>query len=193
MKEWSQQTWRSALSARGSAEEQEAYLRLWDYLYRGAFRLSHGDEERAADMAQETLLRVFENVPRFEWRSQVTTWAFSILLNLSNRAYRRQSRERASPNPLERLDQAWERMESMELRSDLMGDLRHCSSQLNPSQRLAICVRTREMSAAQVAERLDTTATYVYKLVYISCRLLRECLEKAGWGRTRFLWPEDDV
>ena len=190
MDAWSQREWRQALGAPGTEAECEAYERLWAYLYPCALRLSHGDEMRATEMAQETMVRVYENLHRFEWRSQVTTWAFSILLNVSNRAYRRQGRELPTEDLGGNPDRTWEEHASIEEGSDLAIDLEHCSGQLNPSQRLAVSVRTREMSAAQVADRLETTPTYVYKLVYTACRILRECLEAAGWGRTRFLSPE---
>jgi RNA polymerase sigma factor (sigma-70 family) len=58
----------------------EIYARFETMVYNLALRLS-GDPEDAADLTQETFLRVYRHLDRFEGRSALKTWIFRIALN----------------------------------------------------------------------------------------------------------------
>jgi RNA polymerase sigma-70 factor (ECF subfamily) len=58
----------------------EIYARFETMVYNLALRLS-GDPEEAADLTQETFLRVYRHLGRFEGRSALKTWIFRIALN----------------------------------------------------------------------------------------------------------------
>jgi len=75
------------------AGDDAAFMRLMD-LYGGTLlRLASlyvHDLDAAADVVQETWLGVFQGIDRFEGRSSLKTWLFTIL---TNRAKRRGSRD----------------------------------------------------------------------------------------------------
>ena len=70
-----------AASRNGGAEAFRALVeRYQDRIYNTAYRLA-GNEEDARDIAQETFLRVYENLARFRGDSTFYTWLFRIAVN----------------------------------------------------------------------------------------------------------------
>jgi RNA polymerase sigma-70 factor, ECF subfamily len=68
-----------------------------DHLYRVVLRLV-GDRAEAEDVVQETLLRAWRGIQRFQRRAMIFTWLYRIAVNESNRALeRRTRRDRAVP------------------------------------------------------------------------------------------------
>jgi RNA polymerase sigma-70 factor (ECF subfamily) len=66
-----------------------------DRLYAVALRFL-GDGGEAEDVLQETLLRAWRGIRRFEGRAMVFTWLYRIALNESNRALERRQRRRSN-------------------------------------------------------------------------------------------------
>ena len=62
-------------------------------LYAVALRFL-GDGREAEDVLQETLLRAWRGIRRFEGRAMVFTWLYRIAVNESNRALERRQRRR---------------------------------------------------------------------------------------------------
>lgn len=50
-------------------------------LYRFALGITHGDEQEAADILQEALVKAFLNIDRFEERSSFSSWLWRIIRN----------------------------------------------------------------------------------------------------------------
>jgi len=69
---------------------QRYHPRLVNFLTRRT-----GDRERAEDMAQETFLRVFRHIHRFDTSKKFSTWIYTIASNLGKNELRNRSR-----NPL---------------------------------------------------------------------------------------------
>jgi RNA polymerase sigma-70 factor (ECF subfamily) len=61
--------------------------KLFNYLAR-----SLQDENDAADLAQETFVRVFQNRTKFDTRMKFTTWLYAIATNLVKDRYRHRTR-----------------------------------------------------------------------------------------------------
>jgi RNA polymerase sigma-70 factor (ECF subfamily) len=79
-----------AASRAGGAEAFRTLVeRYQDRIYNTVFRLA-GNEEDARDIAQETFLRVYENLGRFRGDSAFYTWIFRIAVNQAL-THRRQS------------------------------------------------------------------------------------------------------
>src|ERR1700724_2659000 len=77
-----------------------------DRLYAVVVRLV-GDRGDAEDVAQETLLRAWRGIGRFDGRAMIFTWLYRIAVNECNRALeRRQRRVSAVAVDLEVLDVA---------------------------------------------------------------------------------------
>ncbi|HZJ48032.1 MAG TPA: sigma-70 family RNA polymerase sigma factor, partial [Acidimicrobiia bacterium] len=64
--------------------------RLLNFVYR-----TTGDRERAEDLVQETFIRVYRHLHRFDQSKKFSTWAYTIASNLAKNELRNRSR-----NPL---------------------------------------------------------------------------------------------
>jgi RNA polymerase sigma-70 factor, ECF subfamily len=127
-----------------------------DRLYTVALRFL-GDHGEAEDVLQETLLRGWRGIHRFEGRATVFTWLYRIAVNESNRALDRRQRRRASvpvdeqaldvPAPLS--DGPASQAERQELRQIL----ERAISQLSAPCRTALVLRDIEgLSTREAAE-----------------------------------------
>lgn len=74
----------------------EVYRRYGEMVFNVAYRMS-GDRELAADLTQETFLRVHRHLGRFHGRSSLKTWIYRVALN---HCRSRLSRRRWKPVPL---------------------------------------------------------------------------------------------
>ena len=66
------------------------HVRLLNFIYR-----TIGDRERAEDLVQETFVRVYRHLHRFDQTKKFSTWAYTIAGNLAKNELRNRSR-----NPL---------------------------------------------------------------------------------------------
>ncbi len=85
----------SELVSRARTGDVEAFERLasvhTDHLYTVVLRLV-GDRAEAEDVVQETLLRAWRGIGRFQGRSLFFTWLYRIAMNEANRALETRSR-----------------------------------------------------------------------------------------------------
>jgi RNA polymerase sigma-70 factor (ECF subfamily) len=97
-----------AAVARARSGDQEAFKVLVDRhsrtLYRLAFRMT-GKAEDAEDVVQETFIRAFRQLSRFEARSNVSTWLYRIAFNCAVDFLRSRPRRESATE-----DEALERM-----------------------------------------------------------------------------------
>jgi RNA polymerase sigma-70 factor (ECF subfamily) len=78
-------------NTRGFDELVERYQnRLMNFVYR-----TTGDRERAEDLVQETFIRVYRHLHRFDQSKKFSTWVYTIASNLAKNELRNRSR-----NPL---------------------------------------------------------------------------------------------
>lgn len=84
-----------------AAAFEEVYQRFADMVFSLALRMC-GDREEAADMTQETFLRVFRHLGRFRGRSSLKTWIYRITVNCCRNKLRKRSR-RSLEAPLDQL------------------------------------------------------------------------------------------
>lgn len=87
---------------RGFNELVERYqTRLLNFVYR-----TTGDRERAEDLVQETFIRVYRHLHRFDQSKKFSTWIYTIASNLAKNELRNRSR-----NPLvlfQAIKRTWE-------------------------------------------------------------------------------------
>jgi RNA polymerase sigma-70 factor (ECF subfamily) len=127
-----------------------------DRLYSVALRFL-GDGGEAEDVLQETLLRAWRGIRRFEGRARVFTWLYRITVNESNRALERRQRRRATvPVDEEATDvpaPSKDGPASQAERQELRQELQLAISRLSPPCRTALVLRdveglsTREAAA----------------------------------------------
>jgi RNA polymerase sigma-70 factor (ECF subfamily) len=127
-----------------------------DRLYTVALRFL-GDGGEAEDVLQETLLRAWRGIRRFEGRAMVFTWLYRIAVNESNRALERRQRrganlsvdEQATEVPAPSRDGPASQAERQELREALQLAI----SQLSVPCRTALVLRDIEgLSTREAAE-----------------------------------------
>lgn len=90
-----------AVVARVKAGDQDAFRHLVERHSRGVFRLAYrltGHEQDAEDVVQETFLRAFRQIRRFEARSSFATWLYRITVNCSHDLLRQRPRAGMRPS-----------------------------------------------------------------------------------------------
>ena len=95
-----------AVLARARQGDSEAFRTLVEKHSRNAFRLAYrmtGNEQDAEDVVQESFLRAYRHLGRFEARADFGTWLYRIVANCAVELLRtRQSRQtRARMEPLD--------------------------------------------------------------------------------------------
>ena len=165
--------------------------RLLGYLAR-----SLQDESDAADLAQETFVRVFQNCMKFNPRMRFSTWLYAIATNLVKDRYRhrkrhpqvsldaenaatgeaiRESLPEQKPSPSESLQGA-ERAEAV----------RQAVGQLPEELRVPLILSEyEELSHAEIGEVLECSAKAVETRLYRARNQLRDklacLLDGSGW------------
>ena len=114
--------------------------------------LTRGDTATADDLAQETFVRAWQNLEKFQARSSFSTWLLGIAHNHWRNAHRRR---RTLPVESHHLDQLEPTPSSMPL-SDLKEDLSRALSLLAPEEQTALhlCYQMG-LSHSEIAEILD--------------------------------------
>lgn len=158
--------------------------KLFHYLFR-----SLSSEEDAADLAQETFVRVYQNRARFDMRRRFSTWLYAIASNLIKGSYRYRSRHpqvsleaekegcvgtfresvvEGGPTPSESMQNA-ERAESVRIAVGRLPD---------ELRTTLILFEYQELSYAEIAAILACTPKAVEMRIYRARERLREDL---GW------------
>jgi RNA polymerase sigma-70 factor, ECF subfamily len=126
-----------------------------------------GDGSEAEDVLQETLLRAWRGIGRFEGRAMVFTWLYRIAVNESNRALGRRIRRRATvPIDEEAIQVAApseegpaNRAEQQELREALQLAI----SRLSPRYRTALVLRDVEGLSTREAAKIAGIGEAAFK------------------------------
>ena len=189
--------------------DERAFGRLVDLHHPAMVRLAKtyvGSEALAEDVVQEVWAAVVKGIDRFEGRSTIRTWLFSIVKNRAASAFSRERRsvplsalepldgwdgavaaERFLSSADPALDGAWaapprpwedgaRRLLSLELR----GELRRALERLPPRQRLVVGLRDVEgLEAAEVCRLLDLSEENQRVLLHRGRARLRQGLEEA--------------
>jgi RNA polymerase sigma-70 factor (ECF subfamily) len=177
-----------AASRTGGAEAFRTLVeRYQDRIYNTVFRLA-GNEEDARDIAQETFLRVWENLGRFRGDAAFYTWIFRIAVNQALTHRRQTARLRtvqAGDDPPEvaplggtqaaRLQAAPEaEMERREQESQIAEALAY----LDADHRAAVVLRDVEgLDYQEIAAVLDVPPGTVKSRIHRARLLLRQRLK----------------
>lgn len=152
-------------------------------VFRLAFRLLC-DEDEAKDVVQETFIRVWMNIGRYDAAQRFTTWIFTIATRLC--LDRLKSRHFTEPlsdddDSLGRFmadDSADRTLENQELASII----RRLADGLSPKQRLVFTlVHLEGLSAADVEQITGLDADKVKSNLYVARKTIREKLKQLGY------------
>lgn len=122
------------------------------------FRLCMGyvnDHDWAQDIAQETFITVWQQLPKFRNESSIGTWIFRIASNHCLRQIEKKSRMPTGSMPLQ-----------VEAKQDQNNDARinflyKCISELNEIDRIIISLELEDIRQAEIAEIVGITAANV--------------------------------
>lgn len=151
-----------------------------DALYAYALHLCYGDRQRAEDLVQETLLRVWRHPESMNpARGSVRAWLFTTTRNLAIDAWRRRSARVHEvitdelPEPVPDIDEAERAVEAWTIADAL--------NRLSPTHRevLVECFY-RGRSVAEAAARLGVPPGTVKSRTHYALRSLRVVLEESG-------------
>lgn len=161
---------------KGEREAQrELYSRTVASIHRLLLRMTHSEED-AFDLAQETYVRAFTRIDRFDGRSSVRTWLYRIAVNEALGFLKRAGRERAHLRTLasERSDRG-QTAEACESRADLDAAL----AALSPPDRLILLLRYEQgLDYRTIAAVADCAEGTVASRLNRARQRLRAILEK---------------
>jgi RNA polymerase sigma-70 factor, ECF subfamily len=153
-------------------------------LFRLAWRIT-GDEQSAEDAVQETFLRAYRSLGRFDARSQFGTWLHRIAVNVALDLARKQQRHRdrredwpaetAGEEPLPSPAPGPDRIAlSLEVERAVRSGL----AELSAMERTAFVLRHFEgRSIAEICEQLGLGASAGKQAVFRAVKKLRRVLE----------------
>ncbi len=152
-------------------------------VFRLAFRLLC-DEDEAKDVVQETFIRVWMNIGRYDAAQRFTTWIFTIATRLC--LDRLKSQRFTEPLPdnddcMEQFmsdDSADRSLENQELASII----RRLADGLSPKQRLVFTLICLEgLSSAEVEQITGLDGDKVKSNLYVARKTIREKLKQLGY------------
>ena len=149
-----------------------------------------GNRATADDLLQETLLKIARNLPGFEGRSSVKTWAFTIATRVATDHLRR-------PQNRARITEVDDDLQVLEPDSDqriVIDEMNSCVREvidtLPEDYRTAMVLHDLEgLTAAQVAEIVGCSLPTAKARIHRARRRLREALNR----ECRFYRDENDV
>lgn len=190
--------WLSDLAAPGPARDQ-ALADLGRILALGLERGLVGQVDTAApefatladDFVQEALIKILDNLGSFAGRSQFTTWAHKITLNVALTELRRKRWKDASLDQLTEVESGdftpsfladpAALPEDAAVRREMMAYVSHLiTNELTEKQRAALMAILQGMPMGEVALRLGSNQNAVYKLLFDARRRLKKRMAADG-------------
>ena len=153
----------AALAARAAGGDRDAFATLIERHYERIYRIGArvlGDEEGAADLAQDVCVGLVAKLPSYRGRSRFTTWLYRVVVNAArdrlrrDGARRRNEHEFAEAESLSRAARTGRENETVWLRQVL--------GALNPDLRATVSLVIEEgLRHAEAAEILGVSESTV--------------------------------
>jgi RNA polymerase sigma-70 factor (ECF subfamily) len=154
------------------------------------FRMLNQRQE-AEDVAQETFLKVYNNLNRYDMTLKFSTWIYRIATNLcidhlrrrkeqvSLDAFSADSANESSNRELQaKIADKWSTPENQVILSELQDQVQKAVQQLPDKYRLAIVLRyMQELSLQEISEILDIPLSTVKTRIHRGREVLRKKLE----------------
>jgi RNA polymerase sigma-70 factor (ECF subfamily) len=141
------------------------------------------NQDDAIELAQETFIRAFENLSKFESRSSFSTWLYRIAANLAIDFWRREGRHLVlhgedADNEISRLPSAHGDSFKEVSRSELSERLKKALEQLTPEHRAVILLREVEgLSYDEISDVLQCPRGTVMSRLHYAREHLRGILK----------------
>ncbi|HEY9421017.1 MAG TPA: RNA polymerase sigma factor [Thermoanaerobaculia bacterium] len=146
-------------------------------LFRVAWRIL-GEEASAEDAVQETFLRAYRALPRFDARSQFGTWLHRIAANTSIEILRKRQRQRQESQEQADTPSGEPGPDRRALSLEVDRAVREALAGLSPLERAAFVLRHyEERSIAEVCDTLGLRENAGKQAVFRAVKKLRRVLE----------------
>ncbi|HEV2846565.1 MAG TPA: sigma-70 family RNA polymerase sigma factor [Thermoanaerobaculia bacterium] len=146
-------------------------------LFRLAWRIV-GDEAIAEDAVQETFLRAYRALPRYDARSQFGTWLHRIAANTSIEILRKRQRQRPEGQEQADVPSGEPGPDRRALSQEVDRAVREALTGLSPLERAAFVLRHyEERSIAEVCDTLGLRESAGKQAVFRAVKKLRRMLE----------------
>lgn len=177
----------AALLARARQGDSDAFRVLVERHSHAVFRLAYrmtGSEEDAEDVVQETFLRAYRQLGRFQARAEFGTWLYRIAANCAVDFMRARAarRDQSRAEGLERLDadaaaSAHPGPDRLTESAEARARIARALADLTPLERAAFTLRHHEgRSTREIAELLGIGASAAKHSVFRAVRKLRASL-----------------
>ena len=190
--EWTDE--RAAAEARKGNQSGFRFLveRYSSVLFRLAYRMT-GNEHDAEDLVQETFLRAFHQIRKFDGRASFGTWLYRICSNCSTDAVKRKTKrgerqlqtEEGGFSWLDRVAAPQPTPDRLAFSSELAEQLQPALAELSEMERTAFVLRHYEgCDIDQIACMLGVRPNAAKQTVFRAVQKLRRALEPA-WSVAR--------
>jgi RNA polymerase sigma-70 factor, ECF subfamily len=181
----------AAAVAEVRAGDPDAFRVLVDRHSRGVFRLAFrmtGNEQDAEDLVQETFLRAYRQIARFDGRAGFSTWLYRIAANCSLDLIRARKRRQEQQTPVDEAGQEVTTVAVAESptpdRLAFSGELQRligpALNRLSAMERAAFVLRHYEgMCMEEIASALGVHSGAAKHSVFRAVQKLRRALEPA--------------
>lgn len=149
-------------------------------VFRTAVRVT-GNRQAAEDVVQETFLKVYRQLRRFDGRARFSTWLYRIAMNCAIDQVRkdnRRSRHAETGEAIETVathDPSQERLLSS---TEIAGAVRGCLAAMSPSERAAFVLRHYEgRTIAEIAQILGVRTNACKSTIFRAVQKLRAALQ----------------
>ena len=172
------------------AGDHDAFRHLVERHSRSVFRLAYrltGHEQDAEDVVQETFLRAFREIRKFETRSSFATWLYRITVNCSHDLLRQRPRAGSRPSLDDPALRAAAEMADPSASADPLRELasrridervRAAMHGLSDQERSAFVMRHFEgLSIEEIGRVLDLKTSAAKHSVFRAVHKLRRALE----------------
>ena len=188
----------AAVVAQVLAGDREAFRLLVDRhtrsIYSVAYRMT-GNQQDAEEIVQETFLRAYKSLGRFELRSSFSTWLYRIAVNRSLdflKAKKMTDSYQISENPgTEEDDHAIQLAvtgpgpDRLLLSVEVKKKIAHAMGLLTAAERVAFTMRHMEgKSIEEISKTLKIRSSAAKNSVFRAVQKLRQQLEAGGIGRS---------
>lgn len=176
-------------AARGDSQAFGALVERYQRRVIGVAQAVVHNQDDALELAQETFVRAYENLGKFESRSSFSTWLYRIAANLAIDFRRREGRHTIlrgedAENELGRLPSTRGDSFNETSRRELSGRIKDALEQLTPEHRTVILLREVEgLSYDEISEVLQCPRGTVMSRLHYARNKLRSILKDVGEGR----------
>ncbi|HET6845342.1 MAG TPA: sigma-70 family RNA polymerase sigma factor [Anaerolineales bacterium] len=191
----------SVLVAQAQQGSEEAFTRLVEayqtHVYNLCYRML-GDAQNAEDASQETFLRAFQHLHRYDHARPFGTWLLSIAAHYCIDRLRRRkfsflsTDESEDGEPIELPDPAAPNPENDLLRRQQRDQVQGFLQALNPTDRAAIVLRYwDDCSEVEIANTLHITVSAVKSRLHRARRELGRLWQEQATGKTTERRPHE--